>query len=161
MDAPAQDLAALYAREARRLIGEMYAITGDLGLAEETVAEAFTRAAADWERLRRYDEPAAWIRRVAVNLCLSQRRRVRRLRPLDERPHRDLAAPPAELLDLQAALAALPLAHRRAVVLHYLLGYPVADVGALLRVPDGTVKAWLSRGRAALRTTLTEEPCHD
>ena len=57
---------------------------------------------------------------------------------------------------LVSALRQLPLAQREALVLHHLVGLPVADVAAELRVPEGTIKARLSRGRTALAAKLEE-----
>ena len=162
MDSAHPGLAALYEQDASRLIGELYVVTGDVGLAEELVAEAFARAVPRWDTIRQYDEPAAWIRHVALNLSRSQWRRVRRLSLLRERhdgPARD--TPPEPLMDLASALAALPVRQRQAVVLHYLLGYPVKEAAAVLEVPEGTVKAWLFRARDNLKSVLAEEPCHD
>ena len=55
------------------------------------------------------------------------------------------------------ALRELPAKEREAVVLHHLVGLPVAAVAAELGAPDGTVKSWLSRGRAHLAELLKEE----
>ena len=41
------------------------------------------------------------------------------------------------------------------LVLHYMEGYSVADVAAVLRIPQGTVKTRLRRGREALKALLT------
>jgi DNA-directed RNA polymerase specialized sigma24 family protein len=41
--------------------------------------------------------------------------------------------------------------------MHYLLGMPVTEVAATLRVPAGTVKARLHRGRRALAAQLDDE----
>ena len=56
-----------YAGAVGRLVGQLYPVTGDLHEAEEVVQEAFTRAAARWQRLRDYDRPEAWVRRVAMS----------------------------------------------------------------------------------------------
>jgi RNA polymerase sigma-70 factor (ECF subfamily) len=52
-------------------------------------------------------------------------------------------------VDLANALRGLSLGQRQAVVLHHLVGLPVQEVAEQLGVPVGTVKARLSRGRAA------------
>ncbi len=62
------------------------------------------------------------------------------------------------------ALRSLPEAQRRALVLHHLAGFTVAEIAAQERCPEGTVKARLSRGRAALvpllESTPNGEPTH-
>jgi RNA polymerase sigma-70 factor (ECF subfamily) len=55
---------------------------------------------------------------------------------------------------LVAALARIPVAQRTAIVLHHLVGLPVAEVAAETGAPAGTVKARLSRGRRALAELL-------
>jgi RNA polymerase sigma-70 factor (ECF subfamily) len=55
---------------------------------------------------------------------------------------------------LVAALGRIPVAQRTAIVLHHLVGLPVAEVAAETGAPEGTVKARLSRGRKALAELL-------
>ncbi len=55
------------------------------------------------------------------------------------------------------ALKQLPEPTRRAIVLHHLCDLPVDQVAAEMGVPVGTVKARLSRGRAALASLLSDE----
>jgi RNA polymerase sigma-70 factor (ECF subfamily) len=52
------------------------------------------------------------------------------------------------------ALRRLPLAQREVLVLHYVAELAVEQVAAELRVPVGTVKSRLARGRAALAREL-------
>jgi RNA polymerase sigma-70 factor (ECF subfamily) len=148
--------AAFYAGSYRRLLGQLFALTGDLAEAENLLQEAYTRAFTRWSRVGAYDLPEAWVRRVAINLAAladrSLRRRARALLRL---------GPPAvvpelspEVLDLHDALRALPLGQRQVIVLHHLVGLPVEEVAHELRLATGTVKSRLARGRAALAGTL-------
>ena len=57
-------------------------ITGDVAGAEDAVQEAFARAVARWPRLRSYDRPGAWVRRVTIRLAVRDRGRRRRELPL-------------------------------------------------------------------------------
>jgi RNA polymerase sigma-70 factor (ECF subfamily) len=59
-----------------------------------------------------------------------------------------------------AALRRIPVEQRVAIVLHHLVGLPVEEVAAQTDAPTGTVKARLSRGRAALARLLSEEDDH-
>jgi DNA-directed RNA polymerase specialized sigma24 family protein len=61
-----------------RLVGQLFALTGDLHDAEDLVQEAFARAAANWKRIRAYEVPEAWVRRVAFNLAHNRGRRLKR-----------------------------------------------------------------------------------
>ena len=61
-----------------------------------------------------------------------------------------------ETLALVEALRSLPVRQRQVIVLHHLVGLPVEEVAQTLRVPAGTVKSQLSRGRRALAARLRE-----
>jgi RNA polymerase sigma-70 factor (ECF subfamily) len=147
-----------YAATVDRLLGHLFLVTGDLHAAEEIVQEAFTRASMRWPRLRSYDVPEAWVRRVAMNLATDRARSLRR----QTRALMRLGPPPAvpsvsvETLALVEALRTLPVRQRQAVVLHYLADLPVADIAQALAVPSGTVKSLLARGRRALAAKLGE-----
>jgi RNA polymerase sigma-70 factor (ECF subfamily) len=137
-----------------------YAVTGELSAAEESAQEAYTRAWLRWSRLSSYDDPGAWVRRVAIRQAISRWRRARvaasflaTARPTDPAP-----PPDEDSVALVTALRQLPEAQRRALVLHHLAGLSVAEVAQLERCPQGTVKTRLSRGRAALLPLLGSTP---
>jgi RNA polymerase sigma-70 factor (ECF subfamily) len=58
---------------------------------------------------------------------------------------------------LMAALEQLPRVQREAIAMHHLADLPVNEIAAALGVPPGTVKARLSRGRAALAHLLEDQ----
>jgi RNA polymerase sigma-70 factor, ECF subfamily len=141
-----------------RLLGQLFPVTGDLHEAEEVVQEAFTRAAARWSRLRDYDVPEAWVRRVAMNLAVDRARSLRRqTRAMVQlRPPPEVPGASDEALALVEALRTLPIRQRQVLVLHYLVDLPVEQVAHTLRMPEGTVKSLLSRGRQLLAAKLGE-----
>lgn len=149
----------IYDASYKRLLRQLTGVTGSLVEAEDVVQEAFVRAIDHADRLRRVDNPEAWLRTVAVNLHRSRWRRLRRYAGLEPR----LVPLPAPGLDgtdrlaLLAALRALPAAQREAIALYHLADLPVQEVAATLGVPVGTVKARLSRGRAALADLLADD----
>nr|WP_091552673.1 sigma-70 family RNA polymerase sigma factor [Micromonospora pattaloongensis] len=147
----------VYAGCFRRLVVQLYAVTGDLGEAQEAVQEAFTRALAAPRRFAGLDNPEAWLRRVAVNVARSRHRRRRVLDALLRRigPPPVVADTAPEHLALLAALRRLPEGQRHALALHYLVDLPVEEVAQTLAVSVGTVKSRLSRGRQALALLLT------
>ncbi|WP_460799630.1 RNA polymerase sigma factor [Nocardioides pacificus] len=156
------EVAALYARACPALVGLLTAIGGSRADAEEVAQDAFARVLEHWRKVREYDDPEAWLRTVAVRLLVSRlRRRQVAARGLGLLARRAVTAPPAVSpgtdLELTAALMALPVAQRAAVVLHHLHDLPVDEVAELLHVPTGTVKSRLSRARAALAPLLADE----
>ncbi len=162
MDSDAFD--AFYTSSFSRLVGQIYAMCGNVAEAQDCVQEAFVRA---WDKRRTLDteqSPEAWVRTVAYRLAVSRwRRAVRARQPADraKQPDRSPAEPDVTRVALATALARLPAEQRRAVVLHHLCDLPVAEIAREVGAPVGTVKARLSRGRAALAEQLRDEPVLD
>jgi RNA polymerase sigma-70 factor (ECF subfamily) len=147
-----------YSATVGRLLGQLFPVTGDLHEAEEIVQEAFARASVRWSRLRDYDAPEAWVRRVAMNLATDRGRRLQRQARALLRAGPPPAVPPAsvEAMALADALRTLPMHQRQAIVLHHLVDLPLDEVAAILGTRTGTVKSWLARGRRALAARLGE-----
>jgi RNA polymerase sigma-70 factor, ECF subfamily len=147
-----------YVATVGRLLGQLLPVTGDLHEAEEVVQEAFARASTRWGRLRDYDVPEAWVRRVAMNLAADRSRRRHRQLAALQRTGPPAPVPPVsvEALALLHALGTLPVRQRQAIVLHYLADLPVEEVAATLGTRAGTVKSWLARGRHTLAARLGE-----
>jgi RNA polymerase sigma-70 factor, ECF subfamily len=147
-----------YTATVGRLLGQLFPVTGDLHEAEEVVQEAYARASVHWARLRDYDVPEAWVRRVAMNLAADRGRRLQRQARALLRAGPPPTVPPAstEALALAEALRALPVRQRQAIVLHHLVDLPVEEVAATLDARTGTVKSWLARGRRALAARLSD-----
>jgi RNA polymerase sigma-70 factor (ECF subfamily) len=154
-----QDFAAFYDGAFARLVGQLLIVTGELHEAEDVVQEAFARASTRWSRLCEYDVPEAWVRRVAMNLAADAgRRRRRRLAALIRLgPQPSVDPVRVEDLALLEALRGLSVPQRQAIVLHHLIGMPVDEVAATLRVAPGTVKSHLSRGRHLLAAKLASQ----
>jgi RNA polymerase sigma-70 factor, ECF subfamily len=151
------DIEQLYAAHFQALTIQLYAFTGDLAVAQDVVQEAFCRAIPRWSKLASYDDPLAWIRRVAMNLATSRWRRTRTALTFASRHREDhVPGPSPDRVALMAALATLPVKYRRVVVLHHLADQPIAEIAQSEGVPLGTVRVWLHRGRAALAAKLTD-----
>lgn len=68
-----------------------------------------------------------------------------------------VAAPPDADVTLHDALLRLPERLRTPLVLHYMEGYEVRQVASALRLPSGTVKSRMRKGRLMLKDLLSEE----
>lgn len=145
----------LYAAHFTSVTTQLYAYFGDRQEAQDVAQEAFCRALARWKEISTYDDPVAWVRRVAWNLATSNFRRSR-IAAAFRRKHRERYAPPPnpDRVALFAALKTLPGQQRQAVVLHYLADLPISDIAESMQVSTGTVKSWLHRARTALAAQL-------
>jgi RNA polymerase sigma-70 factor (sigma-E family) len=143
------------------LLRTAFLMARDLAEAEDLVQETFLRVARHWPRVCAMNHPAAYARRVLVNLVIDgAERRSRRTGELDGRQRaldwsdgraeRDLAAVDVHA-ELLAALAGLPTRQRAVIVLRYWEDLPEAEVAAILGCSAGTVKSTASRGLARLR----------
>ncbi|MFR9776937.1 SigE family RNA polymerase sigma factor [Micromonospora sp. MS34] len=145
-----------YRGSRQRLLGVVYVLTGNLAEAQDAVQEAYIRAWQRWSTVGGYDDPEAWVRVVASRIAVSRWRSLRsRARAyLRHGAEESIPAPGTDTVEVVAALRRLPEEQRTAIALYYLLGMPVAEVARQTEAPVGTVKARLSRGRAALAGLL-------
>ncbi|MFJ1702413.1 SigE family RNA polymerase sigma factor [Kitasatospora sp. NPDC088346] len=151
---------AFYLSSFSLLVRQVYAMTGDFNEAQDAVQEAFVRGWANRAGLSTEEgTPHAWIRTVARRLAVSRWRRALRGRVLERQQfsRRDVPGPGPEHTALVAALRRLPGAQRQAVVLFHLCDLSLAQVAEETGAAIGTVKARLSRGRAALAEYLGDE----
>lgn len=155
----AEGFDAFYTATNRRVLHQMYAMTGNLADAQDVLQEAYARAWQRWSRVSTYDDPAAWVRTVAWRLAASRWRKARNgvTAMLRHGVPEDSPGPGVDNVALVAALRQLPEAQRRAIVLHHLGGLSVAEVAHETGSPEGTVKARLARGRAALAALLADD----
>ncbi len=132
------------------------ASVGDRQLAEDLVAEAFTRAWMSWHSVSRHPAPPAWIVRTALNTRVSWWRRRRREVVLDG-GHEFAGAPAGDDgLDpaLLAVLRRLPQRQREVIVFRVFLDLDTKTTAKVLGIAPGTVTAHLSRAVTTLRDHL-------
>jgi RNA polymerase sigma-70 factor (ECF subfamily) len=158
MDAAA-DFDAFYNASNRRVLHQMYAMTGNLADAQECTQEAFARAWQRWKTVSQADSPEAWVRTVAWRIAASRWRKAKNAVTAMARHGvpEDTAPPSPDHVALVTALRKIPEAQRRAIVLHHLVGMSVEDISRETGAPTGTIKARLSRGRSALAELLKDD----
>lgn len=164
----------LFARHRDRLWAVAVRTTGDPEEAADALQDAMVSAFRRADSFRGEAAVTTWLHRIVVNACLDRlrRRTVRAAGPLpdDERagavPALVDGRDPAEAAvrtdraeRLAAALAALPVEQRAALVLVDMHGVSVEEAAAILEVAPGTIKSRCSRGRARLLPLL--EPLRD
>ncbi|GIF50005.1 RNA polymerase sigma-70 factor (ECF subfamily) [Asanoa ferruginea] len=153
------DFDDFYRASRRRMLGYIYVLTGDIVEAQDVVQEAFVRAWQRWSTVGGYADPEAWVRVVAARIAISRwRGRMSRARAYARHgAPTPVEGPTPDTVALVAALRRLPAAQRTTLALHYVLGLSVADIAGETNAAVGTVKARLSRGRAALAVLLADE----
>ena len=151
-----------------RLVRLLSLQCGDVEVAQELTQDTLAKVCQHWRKVRRMDEPSAWVTRVAINLALSHHRRsaVRRRYAAETG-----AAARLELADLQqgssrdatdgwvvrAAIAELPVRQRTALVLRYFADLTVPATADLMGVSPSAVKKLTAKGVDTLRELLHTE----
>lgn len=120
----------------------------------ETVAEAFSQLCD----LRQPKYFKTWLTRVLLSNCYDILRQRRRYAPLDEAAQQpgSLYQPDDDALDIRRSLEALSENDRLVLALHYLDGFKVREIAAMLDVKEGAVKSRLLRGRRRLMKIYLE-----
>jgi RNA polymerase sigma-70 factor, ECF subfamily len=161
------DLAVLVERHHNPLLGFLYRLTGgDRALAEDLTQEAFLRALRSIQQYQPARPFKPWLYAIAVNVVRDHFKRAE-VRYAVTLADDDLLALPdpiglEESIELDgpriaAAIVALPVHQREAVILRYYQDLSLAEIAAALDIPIGTVKSRLSLGLRQLRLWLKDE----
>jgi RNA polymerase sigma-70 factor (sigma-E family) len=156
------DFDRFVAGTAASLLRTAYLISGEIHEAEDLVQEALIKTAKRWHRVSRMEQPAAYTRRILVNLALDGSTKRGRHRdeladpesPSDGSSHNGHADEVGTRDELVQALATLAPRQRAVLVLRYFLDLPEAEVASALDCSLGTVKSTASRGLARLEEAL-------
>jgi RNA polymerase sigma-70 factor (ECF subfamily) len=166
-------LEGLMGRYRQKVLHLAVSIVRDAALAEDLAQTTFFKV---WQALPKFDGRAAistWLYTIARNTCLSALERERRIVPLEDfaevadddgdpmlfgtaQAGAETAGQAAAEYDVAKLLEQLPEPYRRVVVLFYLEDRSCEEVGELLSMPTGTVKALLHRGRKKLASLAGE-----
>ncbi len=129
------------------------ASVADRELAEDLVAEAYTRAWVSWHAVSRHPAPRAWIVRTALNTNVSWWRRRRGEAAFGGREVVHATTEGHTGLDpsLREMLRRLPQREREVIALRVFLDLDTRGTAEVLGIAEGTVRAHLSRAVATLR----------
>ena len=155
----------LIAREIPRLRRYAAALADSPEAADDLVQDCLERAIRKRGQWKREGSIRSWLYRILYTVFLNQSGRRRRWR--DEVPIDDVAAPAAEparqeqqviCSDIAAAMQRLPPEQRAAIALTALEGLSYEEAARVLRVPIGTVRSRLFRGRERLNNLAPQRP---
>ena len=157
--ADAAEFARFFRQEFPRVVRTVFLIIADRGRAEEIAQDAFLKLFHHWPTVSRYEQPDAWVRRVAIRMGgrLARREGMRRL--IEGRFRSDLMTPPPPEPgdDVHRAIRDLPPRQRAAVVLFYFEDRPVAEIAEILGCKPATARVHLHKARQRLAGVLREE----
>ncbi len=166
----------LYRTYRRRVYSLCLRMTGDIATAEDLTQEAFVHLYRKLDTFRGESAFFTWFYRLAVNVVLMQIRKAKKAREvaieeaLSPVPNGSSGPPPEirttdlkltatlDRVNLQRAIAALPIGYRTVFVLHDIEGYEHHEISEMTGLSVGASKSQLHKARLRLRALLIEGP---
>ena len=118
-----------------------------------------------WQGIRKLKHPEwfkTWITRILLNTAKTELKKIAYYEKAEsvtpELPVQNSSV--EERIDLEQAICRLPDRHRLAIQLKYFSGLSVKEIAFVMNAPEGSVKAYLSRGRYELKKILKEGYFH-
>lgn len=151
---------AFFRRYERDVFGYVWRLTGDEQSAYDLSQEVFLRAWQSFARVQGYEQPRAWLLRVASNLVINHRQRaslaanhsatIERFDDLGD-DATDIGAQLATSDAVRETLLAIPARQRIVLVLRVVYGYGFDQIAATLGMTLAAAKMTLSRARERFR----------
>jgi len=150
----------LFAASYPKLAGWVRRLVDDDDTAHEIASEAFVRLLSKWTSLDKLDNPQSYLFMIATNLVRDHWRKTERerraMRNMTAGNDPEPSADPAQDVDVRELIAALPARLRDPFLLHYYAGFGIREISALVKRPEGTIKADLYHARAKLKEAIAE-----
>jgi RNA polymerase sigma-70 factor (ECF subfamily) len=147
---------AFFRAEYRSVMRTAYLIVRDPQRAEDVTQDAFVQLYQHWRKVSRYEQPEAWVRRVAIRLAVRDVKRSRVREALQQKAPTPLPMEPRDLAVVDA-VKQLPPMQRAAIALFYLEDRPVAEIAHVLGITVSTCTVHLTRGRRRIAELLGSE----
>jgi RNA polymerase sigma-70 factor, ECF subfamily len=143
-----------------KLAGWVRRLVDDDETAHEIASEAFVRLLSKWTSPDKLDNPQSYLFMIATNLVRDHWRKAERerraMRNITAGSDPEPSTNPAQDVDVRELIAGLPAKLRDPFLLHYYAGFGIKEISALVKRPEGTVKADLYHARAKLKEALAE-----
>lgn len=125
--------------------------------AQDAVHDAILLAYQNRHKLRQEQYFGTWLTRILINVCKKQLRQRKHYADLgDTLPEIASRDNPYLSVEIGDAVNRLPEKIRLTVILYYVEDYSVKEIKSILKIPEGTVKSRLNKGRNLLREYLDE-----
>lgn len=131
---------------------------GDEQLSDDLAQDTFIKAYTNIATFRSLSGFSTWLFRIAYNVFYDYTRRHKQTEDMAAVPSsaQDMAPDGGAKLDIYAALNTLKTEERLCLTLQLMEGQSLEHIAEITRMPYGTVKSHLSRGKAKLAKYLKE-----
>lgn len=138
----------------------LYVKNEDLAL--DAVGECILEAFRSIRTLQKPEYFKTWLTRILIRCSARVFKQTIVCAPTDMTDTIQPAAPepsvmPEEKWDLYDAIDVLPEKYRTVIILRYFSDLSIREIASVMEIPEGSVKSYLNRAKAALRTTLKED----
>ena len=121
---------------------------------EDAVQTAILTAYEKLGTLKHEEYFKTWLMRILINVCNKQLKSASKTTELNDT---DLSSGNAEVSsEIRIAIESLPVKIRQVIVLYYIEDFSVKEIKSIVKIPEGTVKSRLSKGRALLKDYLKD-----
>lgn len=129
-------------------------ITGkDITGTEDIIQEAWIRAVEKLPEFKWQSSFKTWLSGIVINCCREYLRKKNFQSAHDIDAEVSLIQPETKI-DLQAALALLPIGYREVLLLYDMEGYRHGEIAQMLNISEGTSKSQLFHARKAIQKLL-------
>ena len=123
---------------------------------EDAVQMAILTAFEKLDTLKNEQYFKTWLVRILINVCNTQLNERKKIISLEDTTEANTPSfpSPADNTEIRIALEELPEKIKCVIVLYYMESFSVSEIKSILKIPEGTVKSRLSKGRELLRKKL-------
>lgn len=168
-DGSREALAMLWQEHSSHVLNLAFRMLKDRDQAEDILMDVFVQVPAAVQKFRGDSALGTWLYRLTVNACLMKLRAERRHAELEEQNWEAIvkealgAAEKEQEFDVELltmGLNELPAETRSMLWLKDAEGLDIKDLSEIYRMPDGTIKARLSRARHFVKDFLKRKMNH-
>lgn len=120
---------------------------------EDAVQAAILAAYEKLDTLKKEKYFKTWLVRILINICNQQLRSRNRVISLQDYTETPSISHDCDI-DVKMALEQLTMNVREVIVLYYMEDFSVKEISQILKIPNGTVKSRLSKGRVLLKMSM-------
>ncbi|WDH84770.1 sigma-70 family RNA polymerase sigma factor [Paenibacillus urinalis] len=128
----------------------------------DAVQETVSRVWAKRKTLRQPEYFTTWVIRILIRVCMDERKKRKRELPsgteeMDISTKVAVAGDPAQKIDMENLVTALPPKYRMVIVLKYYRDLTITEIAELLDRPDGTIRTWLNKALKMMRVETQDK----
>jgi len=145
-----------------RIVNFLYQLVGNYETAVDLSQETFLRVYFKIKNYKPIAPFSSWVYTIASNLAKTELKKMLRVQvvPLEDaintlnNAYNSNAQDKERVLQIKKAIHSLPPKYKIPIILKDLEGFTQEEIAGILKLPVGTVKARISRGRNILRNLL-------